>query len=75
MTLYFVSRRSTVKNDLSYFLFSVNWRAQGDDFRTFLADFVAALPTDRSPRSEQPINSKLSQENQQGCAGLSSQLI
>jgi len=20
------------------------WRAQGDDFRTFLADFVAALP-------------------------------
>ena len=37
-----------VKNDLGY-SFGLNgiqgkWRAQGDDFRTFLADFVAALP-------------------------------
>ncbi len=37
-----------VKNDLGY-SFGLNgiegkWRAQGDDFRTFLRDFVSGLP-------------------------------
>jgi hypothetical protein len=29
---------------LSYWMTMVEWRAQGDDFRTFLSELVSALP-------------------------------
>jgi len=45
--------KSGVKNDLGY-SFGLNgiqgkWRAQGDDFRTFLNEFVSSVPQAEVP--------------------------
>jgi hypothetical protein len=42
------------------------WCARGDDFRTFLDDFVAALPQIDFPGLNLLATPRLSKENQQG---------
>jgi hypothetical protein len=50
------------------------WCARGNDFRTFLDDFVAALPQIDFPGLNLLATPRLSKENLQGCARISGEL-